>query len=1339
MSDRSPPNGDGGAPQTTLHFNRKLTRESKDNASGSATNKRKEKEKVSASRIDIDTSRIPTRSIGQDDDLRSLSSSLLGAEGLLVGVSDQTEMESNIMAQVDQALKKQEQAGDERRLAKIEGEIGAIKSKIRSMNDKLDQTATTLSEKKTLLSRVEKLEDQLQYATNQKKEILARMRNRGAGSHQQVGSSQGGGNLGETERERLIRTGKITPFAKLDGLERIVQRHGEESVDQPSISSVGSTSRSSTTKDITLHADESETIEADHDEEQIAQTRPFSIAPPLKRKRKIVDEDSEPEDDEDEDYVPEGGDEEDGEELEPDEVGGLVDDEDYRDIKGIQDDSAHAEHGRKKGRYKDVHVDDGDEKYYQKRLVNWAKTRRLRRLRNSGLPDLDDIDETQLEQNPENEMFEPSPKDDDAEYDGGYHIPGDVYCNLFDYQRTCTNWLWELHCQEVGGIIGDEMGLGKTIQIVAFLAGLGASNLLKGPIIVVCPATLLRQWVQEFHKWWPPFRVAILHASGSGLASSMPDGDGGDDDDDEEDGSSDLDEEFEDRRGDVRGGDRAWRGGKARKQPVKKKKKPLSKKGGKLNRKAKALVDRIVEKGHVLLTTYQGLRMHRSKLLPIKWSYCILDEGHRIRNPDADVTLTCKQLKTPHRIILSGTPIQNNLTELWSLFDFVFPGRLGTLPVFQSQFSIPITIGGYANATNVQVQTAYKCACVLRDLISPYLLRRIKADVAASLPKKSEQILFCRLTRAQILDYKDFLKSGEVASILDGSRHALYGIDILRKICNHPDLVRRKLAEHHPNYGLPDASGKMKVVQGLLTMWKSQGHKVLLFCQTRQMQDILEKFVRNEGYRYRRMDGATPIKNRIAMVDEFNENANLFLFLLTTKVGGLGINLTSANRIIIYDPDWNPSTDSQAQERAWRVGQKRPVTIYRLMTAGTIEEKIFHRQIFKTFLTNKILKDPRQRRFFKSNDLRDLFTFDDGSDDATGDGGTETGDLFFGSGAEVMLSDPSKSDGADGGTETGEGIKRSRADKGKGKALVAEDPAEELTAIGRINGLAKVEEYRAPPKPDAEAAQDSSDTDGNGEKSDGPTGDDDSRILAALFSSSGVHSALHHDVIMNSVSPEQVLVEKEASRVANEAISALKQSRRVVRAQVAREGVGVPTWTGSAGSAGAPQRRFGEKRIAGPIGNGGDRSSGGLMRSGTDEAGFGTGAASGFRSVSSPSLSRVNTPPAANTPPSSSSLLANLYKRSAIGGSTDATAPPTPPPSSTFPPTAQQTLIANIRDYLYFRGGKASTSEIVKEFKVKIGPDEVIVFRKMLKGIADFEKGGGVNGKGAWKLKDEFK
>lgn len=187
----------------------------------------------------------------------------------------------------------------------------------------------------------------------------------------------------------------------------------------------------------------------------------------------------------------------------------------------------------------------------------------------------------------------------------------------------------------------------------------------------------------------------------------------------------------------------------------------------------------------------------------------------------------------------------------------------------------------------------------------------MKADVNAQLPKKTEHVIFCSLTTEQRSSYRAFLASSDVEQILDGNRNSLYGIDVMRKICNHPDLLEREHAGQNPDYGNPERSGKMKVIAQVLQAWKEQGHRVLLFTQTQQMLDIIESFLVTGEYSYRRMDGLTAIKHRMALIDEFNNSNDVFIFILTTKVGGLGTNLTGANRVIIFDPDWNPSTDMQ--------------------------------------------------------------------------------------------------------------------------------------------------------------------------------------------------------------------------------------------------------------------------------------------------------------------------------------------------------------------------------------------------------------------------------------------
>lgn len=644
------------------------------------------------------------------------------------------------------------------------------------------------------------------------------------------------------------------------------------------------------------------------------------------------------------------------------------------------------------------------------------------------------------------------------------------------------------------------------------MAALHYSKRLDKPVIVVAPATVLRQWVNEFHRWWPPLRVSILHSSGSGMLNMC---------------SEDL----------VENDEVSW-GGNPRKRSS--------------NKAAKEIVDRVVQHGHVLVTTYAGLQTYGDILIPVNWGYAALDEGHKIRNPNAALTVYCKELRTPNRIILSGTPIQNNLTELWSLFDFIYPMRLGTLVNFRNQFEIPIRLGGYANATNLQIMTAQKCAETLKDAISPYLLQRTKADVATDLPKKSEQVLFCKLTEPQRQAYELFLRSDEMSAILRRARQSLYGIDILRKICNHPDLADPQL-KHRDGYswGSSSKSGKMQVVKALLQMWKRFGHKTLLFCQGTQMLDILEDFTQRLGdILYLRMDGKTPIKDRQTLVDRFNNDPRLNLFLLTTKVGGLGVNLTGADRVIIFDPDWNPSTDVQARERAWRLGQKRQVTIYRLMTAGTIEEKIYHRQIFKQFLTNKVLKDPKQRTSFGLHDLHDLFSL--GSYE---DGSTETSELFRGN--EVKFS----STGTRRVITPGPGAvpivtvgKLALQKTDERKAVATGSPDDDEGGLHSIAGIAGVEDYEQ-----------------KGGVEVGDTSTEEDQLVKGIFSQSVIHSALEHDQIMagggKKVQADRRILEHEANRVASVAAAHLRQAGEEAR-QVP---IGTVTWTGEVGEGGRPR------------------------------------------------------------------------------------------------------------------------------------------------------------------------
>jgi len=260
----------------------------------------------------------------------------------------------------------------------------------------------------------------------------------------------------------------------------------------------------------------------------------------------------------------------------------------------------------------------------------------------------------------------------------------------------------------------------------------------------------------------------------------------------------------------------------------------------------------------------------------------------------------------------------------------------------------------------------------------------------------TQQILFCNLTDVQRRLYKDYLKSNEVRDCMKGGNSLFRAVTHLRKLCNHPDLLKLvkvvgkpgKVLPDMDDYGAVSRSGKLQVLQHVLRMWHNQKHRVLLFTQTRQVADILQRLVEDEQYSFLRIDGTTTIPQRLPRIDAFNRDSSIFLMLLTTKAGGLGVNLTGADRVLLFDPDWNPSTDAQARERAYRIGQLKDVTVYRLITKGTIEEKVYHRQIFKQFLTNKVLSDPKQKRYFSQSDIRDLFTL------GSAQGKAETANIF---------------------------------------------------------------------------------------------------------------------------------------------------------------------------------------------------------------------------------------------------------------------------------------------------------------------------------------------------------
>lgn len=1005
---------------------------------------------------------------------------------------DQDDLERDISHQANLALIDAEDHKDKNRIAKAEASKARFSGQRKIQEQKFRRAYGNQKLRDTIKAELTRIDAEIELLDRDIIEYNARIEER----HQlKTGEDISAGTAtgllpGETKREFLIRTGKITPFAKIGGPrpEGVVGELANALVDAEDEAEIAELESKGGSHQIRSHQNLRLPGFAEVDNDDAAAVAAntqgeFSLRP--RKKRKTVDTGS---------FASHSDDE-----FKPGSARFPVDedeDEEEVDLDDMTDLTRSTPRKRTRASRKIVNsedkvdfskIDDGNESAYQRRLTDWverrSRARRHRQEREGATVDDDD----------EDEWHKPSPDEPEHALEGGLKIPGDIFPSLFDYQKTGVQWLAELYEQQVGGIVGDEMGLGKTIQVISFIAALHYSKKLTKPVLIVAPATVLQQWVSEFHRWWPALRVSILHSSGSGMLNVR----------DEDEGLDEARPEF--------------------------------KKTGPTARK---IVNRVLKHGHVLVTTYAGIQTYRDILIPVNWEMAVLDEGHKIRNPHTTVTINCKELITPNRIILSGTPMQNNLIELWSIFDFINPMHLGSLVAFRSQFEVPIKIGGYANATKVQMMTAQKCAETLKDAISPYLLQRTKKDVAADLPKKREQVLFCKLTPMQRGQYVGYIRSSEMTAIMNKTRLPLAGISTLRKICNHPELARPQLkneVDYKP--GSSEYSGKMQVVKALIKMWKRLGHKALLFSQGVQMLDILEHFLRRNDFNFLRMDGSTPIKERQRLVDRFNNDPDIEIFLLTTKVGGLGVNLTGASRVIIYDPDWNPSTDVQARERAWRLGQKKEVAIYRLMTAGTIEEKIYQRQIWKQFLANKVLNDPKQRTNLNVSDLHDLFTL---STDHSG--GTETSQLFRGSEISMTVTPKPK-------VTPGIGL-HDLGDQRVSLALMASsNPKEEEEDLNGIDGVASMEEFKAGEEENADQEED--------------------RIMAGIYAK-GVDETLDHDEIVGGkrvVRADPAILRAEAVRVAKEGADHLRRSREQAR----NVSIGTVTWTGEVGTAGRPR------------------------------------------------------------------------------------------------------------------------------------------------------------------------
>ncbi|OLL25958.1 putative helicase mot1 [Neolecta irregularis DAH-3] len=397
----------------------------------------------------------------------------------------------------------------------------------------------------------------------------------------------------------------------------------------------------------------------------------------------------------------------------------------------------------------------------------------------------------------------------------------------------------------------------------------------------------------------------------------------------------------------------------------------------------------------LVITTYDICRNDVDELSKQNWNYCVLDEGHVIKNARAKLTLAVKRLPAEHRLILSGTPIQNNVLELWSLFDFLMPGFLGSEKVFQERFAKPIAASRDSKSSSKEQEAGALALEALHKQVLPFLLRRLKEDVLSDLPPKIIQDYYCELSDIQKELYQDFAKSRiseNLGEQLDSDAkpaktHVFQALQYMRKLCNHPQLV---LKPDHPKYqkvikqlqvlgsNIRDLqhAPKFRALQELLldcgigvqaiddhsesaTLAAAVNqHRALIFCQQKEMLDMIEKDIFKAlmpSVSYMRLDGGVDVRKRHEIVQMFNADPSIDLLLLTTHVGGLGLNLTGADTVIFVEHDWNPMKDLQAMDRAHRLGQKKVVNVYRLITRGTLEEKIMGLQRFKLNIASTVV------------------------------------------------------------------------------------------------------------------------------------------------------------------------------------------------------------------------------------------------------------------------------------------------------------------------------------------------------------------------------------------------
>jgi DNA repair and recombination RAD54-like protein len=493
-----------------------------------------------------------------------------------------------------------------------------------------------------------------------------------------------------------------------------------------------------------------------------------------------------------------------------------------------------------------------------------------------------------------------------------------------------------------GCIMADEMGLGKTLQCITLMWTLlkqspdaGKSTIQKA--IIACPSSLVRNWANELVKWLGPDAIQPFAIDGKATKEEL---------------TQQL---------------RQWAiaSGRSVTRPV-------------------------------IIVSYETLRLNVGELKNTQIGLMLCDEGHRLKNGDSQTFTALNELNVSRRVILSGTPIQNDLSEYFSLISFANPGLLGTRLEFRKKFELPILRGRDAAGTEKDRERGDQCLRDLLALVNKFIIRRTNDILSKYLPVKYEHVVFCNLAPFQLDLYDYFITSPDIKALLRGKgSQPLKAIGMLKKLCNHPDLLNlpddlpgcehlwpedyvQKEARGRDRDIKPWYSGKMQVLDRMLARIRQDTNdKIVLISNYTQTLDMFDKLCRSRNYGCLRLDGTMNVTKRQKLVDKFNDpNGEEFIFLLSSKAGGCGLNLIGANRLVLFDPDWNPAADQQALARVWRDGQKKDCFVYRFIATGTIEEKIFQRQSHKQSLSSCVVDSAEDvERHFTLDSLRELFQY----------------------------------------------------------------------------------------------------------------------------------------------------------------------------------------------------------------------------------------------------------------------------------------------------------------------------------------------------------------------------